>query len=712
MQGKHNRWSLWTIILVISLLMAACAAVDEGPQAPSAEVVEPAQPAATAPAQAEAPAQVAGEGPAAPGTIHEMAAYEELTGNTIDSFNEAPMLAERVQAGELPPVEERLPDNPVVIVPWNQVGEYGGTIRWDEYTVDYDHYFRHLMNTYTLFRDASESQYYNVGLTGTPRPWIFEGWELNDDNTEITIHLRRGMKWSDGTPVTTEDVRWRIENELLHSDLTPMAPLWMRWNPQRQGVTTEVEYIDEYSFKLSFAMPYGALLFNPLSTSGWNAFLAPAHYMQQFHRDFTDIEEILPIMQEVGYNNEDQWSSFYTTVWVGSLGDSGALVRHPFPTELPTLYPWVVEQVFPDTSYRLVRNPYYFVVDTAGNQLPYIDRLQRQFISSSELMNLDIIAGKVDVQGQFLRIDDFPLFKQNEAAGNYVAVPVRPWQHHVLIYWLNPKVEDETLSAALSEFDFRRALSIALDRNHINQAVFRGLGTPAQYAPPNTSPLYREELSNFAAEYDPETARQLLDELGYVDTNGDGWREAPDGSSFVLQMLFYEVTPAAVPGVQLATQYWNDIGLQVDSRQVEGSTFWQFQGSNEAAMSVWWANGPDFGDGAFIGLAVNVPTWRRWHNTGGSEGIEPPDWAKRIMKIQEERQVVGSEERAELDAEGWDLLVNNLVIIGTVESAKSPLILNNSLSNVEYGFDKSFVGPTYWEWAFQWFYTDAGRRGQ
>src|SRR5690606_90235 len=121
------------------------------------------------------------------------------------------------------------------------------------------------------------------------------------------------------------------------------------------------------------------------------------------------------------------------------------------------------------------------------------------------------------------KIDDFPLFAQNQEAGNYTALPVRAWQHHTLIYWLNPAVADEALSAALSEMDFRRALSIALDRNQINEVVYRGLGTPAQFAPPLDTPLYDESLSSFAAEYDPEGAMALLEGLGYVDVNGDGF---------------------------------------------------------------------------------------------------------------------------------------------------------------------------------------------
>ncbi|MBZ0295669.1 MAG: ABC transporter substrate-binding protein [Anaerolineae bacterium] len=641
-----------------------------------------------------------------PATIHNLDEYVAATGTEITEFHEAPSLAEKVAAGELPPVEERLPENPIVIVPWNEVGQYGGTLRWDEFTVDYDHYFRHILNTQTALRDASVTTYYNSG-PGSPdpaRPFVFEGWEQNDDATEFTIHLRKGLKWSDGVELTTEDVRFRLEDEIFSEELNPgLTSRPYIWG----GEPMQLDVIDDYTFKLTFAAPYGAFVEDNLRDLSWGSisrFLTPAHFYKQYHTAYTDISEILPVMEENGFTEESEWANFYRSAWAGDFGDSGPYVDHTFNLTLPVLYPWVMSEIRPDGTEILTRNPYYFVVDTAGNQLPYIDQLQRQFINDSELMNLDIIAGKVDVQGQFIKIDDFPLFKQNEEAGNYNALPVRAWQHHTLIYWFNPEVADEKLSAALSEIDFRRALSIALDRNQINEVVYRGLGTPAQFAPPMDTPLYDESLSSFAAEYDPEGAMALLEGLGYVDVNGDGFREAPDGSEFTLPITYYEVTPAANQGAVLATDYWQAVGIQVNTRQVDGSQFWNLQGANEVAAGIWWANGPDFGDGSFIGQSVNVPTWNTWINTNGEDGIEPPDWVKRIREIQDQRLEVSAEERAALDSEGWNLLVNNLTIIGTVENGKNPLILNKGLGNVEYGFDKNFVAPTYWEWAFQWYY--------
>ena len=473
-----------------------------------------------------------------------------------------------------------------------------------------------------------------------------------------------------------------------------------------------LEVIDEHTVKISFAQPYGAFMQHELlHYNSFQNFLAPSHFNKQYHKEYTDIAEILPTMEELGFSEAAEWANFYQSIsgWGGS-GNAPAIIGHPFAVDQPTLYPWVVAEIADDGSASLTRNPYFYAVDTAGNQLPYLDGLERQFISDSELVNLDIIAGKVDVQGQFIKIDDFPLFKENEEAGNYNAIPVRAVWHHMLVYFVNPTHPDPNIRAAASQFDFRKALSIALDREQIIQATGRGLGAPAQFAPPSGTPLYNEELTNFAAEYDPEGAMALLDGLGYVDVDGDGFRETPDGEKFLLPIDFYEVTPLAVPGTVLAEEYWEAIGIEVDAKQVDGNQFWNLHGANEVAAGIWWSNGPDFGDTFHISLRSSAPLWYQWLNSNGESGEEPPDYAKRIWEIQGQRLMVGDEERLALDKEGWDLYVKNLHTIGTYEGGKNPLILSKDLGNVQYGFENDFVAPTYWEWAIQWYFTNPDRR--
>jgi peptide/nickel transport system substrate-binding protein len=509
-------------------------------------------------------------------------------------------------------------------------------------------------------------------------------------------------------------MRFHIEDELLNEELTTNLPIWMRWNAEYEGNTTAVEYVDDYTTKFTFAMPYGAFInrhFRDNSWNGWADWLAPSHFLKPYHKAYGDMDEILAMMEEMEFPEEEQWANFYNSLNGVAVHDAGSYFDHPLAAEIPVLFPWVVKEVYEDGSTLYERNPYFFAVDPEGNQLPYLDYMKRQFVADSELTNLDIIAGNVDLQTIYIQISDFPLYKENEEQGNYNALPKKAWQHHVLIYWLNISIDDEQLGAALRELDFRKALSMALDREFINESVFLGLGTPAQFAPPNGTPIYSEELANYAAEYDPEGAMALLDGLGYVDVDGDGWREDPEGNDFLFPVSYYEVTPVANPGAQILEEYWEAVGINTDVKQMDGGTFWQYQGANTVAAAIWWANGPDFGDGPFIAGAVSQKGWDIWRNTDGEEGVEPPDWQKRIWEIQDERMMVATDdERWELDAEGWDLLTKNLSIIGTVEGPKNPLILNKGIGNIEYGLDKDFTNVTFLDWSFQWYYTDPAQR--
>ena len=675
---------------------------------PTKEPEKPAEPTATA---ESAPAETTSK--VAPGSIWNKDEFETRSGTAIAKYNEAPMLAEQVAAGKLPPVEERLPKNPLVAVPWNEVGEYGGVIRHDEYSVGYDHYSRHFNNVYGFYFDASETKFYNAGLAGELKPHVFESVQKFADGKEYVFKIREGLRWSDGVEVTTEDVKFRVEDELLNTDLSPLAPTWMRWNKDKKDVTTKVEVLDPYRFKVTFSEPYGAFV-EQVGINSWvsyGQFMTPSHFYKKYHIKYADKTELLKVMNEKGFKEEKDWANFYNSFKVDQLGDTGGYLANPFYKELPVLYPWVVKEVKEDGSAIYERNPYFWIVDSAGNQLPYADYHKRQFINSKETMNLDILAGKVDMQGMFTKIDDYTLYKENEDKGNYNVIPAKAWQHHVLIYWWNPLVTDEKVSKALSNLEFRKALSMALDRDQINEAVFKGLGTPAQFAPPSGTTIADPALTGFAAQYDPDAAMAILDELGYKDTDGDTFRETPEGEALILPITYYQVTPAADAGVQMAETYWEAIGLNVESKQVEGQLFWKIQGANEAAISVWWANGPDFGDGAFISMGVSAPLWTQWWNSNGEKGAQPPDWFVRIRQIQDERLMVSSEEeRNKLDAEGWKLLVDNLVVIGTVENVKVPIILSKDLGNVEYGFDKSFVVPTYLEWSFQWYFKNPARR--
>ena len=231
---------------------------------------------------------------------YNMDEYVRQTGAEI-TFSESPFLAGK----GLPPVEERLPENPVVMETWMEDGKYGGTLTWTEYTIDYDHYLRHLnaVNLLEIVPSASNHRYNFVGAE--IQPSILERWEQNDAADEFTFTIRKGLRWSDGVPVTTEDVRYTFEDNYFNEEITPNLASWAQWG----GEPVKLSIVDDYTFSVSFAKPYGLFV---SEVTGWAAgrFMRPAHYMKQFHTDYTDIKEIEGIMKEQGYAAEE-WGKFY-----------------------------------------------------------------------------------------------------------------------------------------------------------------------------------------------------------------------------------------------------------------------------------------------------------------------------------------------------------------------------------------------------------------
>ena len=162
---------------------------------------------------------------------------------TITSFVEAPMLAARVADGSLPPVEERLPDNPLVMEPWEEIGTYGGTLRTTSLSPTWDPIIRHTANAELVEMLPSPSVHHANMVGVETRPGVYEDWSISDDGTSWTFTLWRGMKWSDGEPVTTEDVRFFFEDIMENEELYPNYPVWL----VRADEPPEYETVDDSS---------------------------------------------------------------------------------------------------------------------------------------------------------------------------------------------------------------------------------------------------------------------------------------------------------------------------------------------------------------------------------------------------------------------------------------------------------------------------------
>lgn len=585
-------------------------------------------------------------------------------------YNEAPMLAEMVEARELPPVNERLPIEPFVVGPgvlvseenlnW-EVGQYGGTLR--------------TAHVGTYCHDANQSAFEGVlDSPGFSQDNIVgnavRDFEISDDATEFTFYLREGLRWSDGVPVTTEDVRFTFEDVYQNKDIYPIFPQNFRSGGRPNGTPVELEIIDEYTFRLTFDEPYGA--FTTKLAMRWVIGVAgifkPRHYLEQFHIDYTSLEDMRDYLDEQELT--DEWWVLFNTKDIGSWQ-----IENRDAIGFPVLYPWMrVES--PSGVTRLERNPYYFKVDTEGNQLPYIDRIESHHVSDLETGVMRTITGEIDYLRSISGLPHLPVYQENaDRAGYRVTLYPRVLAAANLI--INDTYEDPVWQELVSDIRFRQALSYAIDRQEVLDSVFLGQADLPEW-------VYEEY-----ARFDPQRAEALLDELGMTERDSAGFRLGPDGEPFDILIETHSDIPELLPTSELVVEYLQDIGLDVSMRHVAGEYLAQKRTANELQATVsylhpggWPDIFTDFLPGSW-GWGVE---WQTWRNSEGELGEEPPDWVKEVYHIYDEHQksIPGTDEHQEWVDALFDWFRDHMPMIIITEQMRDPFISSARLGNVPH----------------------------
>jgi peptide/nickel transport system substrate-binding protein len=484
-------------------------------------------------------------------------------------YNEAPMLAELVRAGKIPPVEERLPKKPFVVGPGVllpkgdldfEIGRYGGTMRLIHHMPDLELSF-FIMNNEPLVSCP--------GITGANiQGNIVESYKVSPDWKTFTFKLREGLKWSDGVPVTTEDVQFTYEDFLLNEQLTPFFPTYLRSGNRSDGKPMKLEIIDKYTFRISFDEPYGGFL-TQLAINGWRSYtdlLKPKHYLKQFHIKYTPVDKMEPFLKEEQLS-KDEWNKLFNlrdcTIWE---------MAQKYAVYMPYLTPWIPVQI--TTQYKVLeRNPYYFKVDTAGNQLPYIDKLASTLVSDLEMANLRIIAGEADHSYEYATFKNMPLYLQNAEKGNYRVI-LYDLHRTTADPVLNLTYPDPTWRKIVRDVRFRRALNMAINRKELIDTVYYG---------------YASLPTSVPSEYNPKKAEQILDSIGLNKRDKDGWRLGPDGKRFTIEIEYFVHFEEQKMTAELVAEYWKKIGIMTTTKVIEPGLWGQRLGANElkATMYMW-----------------------------------------------------------------------------------------------------------------------------
>ncbi len=579
---------------------------------------------------------------------------------------------------ELPDLASRLPEQPLIMAPYDSIGKYGGT-------------FDALSNA----TEAGTSDFMSIRHVNLVRysddlqtivPNVAQSWEWNDDFTQLTFVLRKGHKWSDGEPFGAKDVKFWYDNLQLDKNVIekPKDYALVGGNPM------SVVVLDEQTVRFDLPAPKPGLLSH--FANHYAQGFQPMHFLGQFHPDINP--EADELAKSLGFDGGyDLVKAYYgSSDWMDT---PTPMLSHPdkaagLPLDAaPTLESHIV--ITESTEGRhFVANPYFYMVDTAGNQLPYINEQDEVFIGDSQVRLLKLVNGEVDYKAQALQIDYVPMLMDNQEKSDFT-VDLRP-EITMPTLAFNVTSEDLEKRKVFGDLRFRQAMSVAMNRNEISEVALFGLGTGQQYVGFSPTPEFIDDkwLNHFA-QFDQELANSLLDEIGLKDINGDGMRELPNGESLILN-LQVATQGISIQVVEIIAQNWRDVGISNKVKEVTTDEYRSSQSSNKLDVTMYEKGVPI---AVVLGNAeifippfdnyFNMRTamlWGEYVESDGTSGVKPPAYAYEMMEdvIAFQSAPVGSDESNALGVKLVENMTGNLLFLGTVKG-QQPIYHRNALKN-------------------------------
>lgn len=623
----------------------------------------------------------------------------------MSAYHEAPALADLVAAGSLPAVDERLPDSPVVTEVVESVGKYGGTLHsaswWPE------------VGNVQLYFAVEAPIKWKADLTGY-EPALVESYEWSDDGKTFTMHMRPGLKWSDGEPYTSADWQYWWEDFAKNTDQKIWTiPAYLRNN---DGSPIDMEFPDEYT--VVWKSSDRPLWIDPyfMAQGFWEFaknFMKPAHYLKEYHPNYTTSGKTWE-----DYTNQDKW-------W-----------QTP---GYPCLFAWCLTELSSDgQNYTFTRNPYYWRVDAEGNQLPYIDAINVEIVADEQTRILNCSQGKYDTA---FRIcggpNEIPFLSENAASGGY----------HFLDNYMNgagawpgymvnqdyveggKNYEDDTPERAteirnlLRDKRFRTALSTGFDRQRVIDVAWGGIAEAKgmtlspqswHFAGTEGQAVYKK-WSEAGVGFDAAAANALLDEIG-MTKGADGFRTLPSGADFALTLDISDWGGSLKVQVDAADemkkQWEANLGLKVQINNLQGQPdldtrtnegYYMLRGAHISEIDI--LTYPDW-----LFPIVNrymFPLEGRWFAKGGEKctdqpaegnaypcGLKPEDGspAKQLQDLYNKARDTGTEaDRHKVVWEAIDVVINEgPFVIAVGGDQPMPIIVKDYMRNI---LNFGVVGP-------------------
>ncbi|GLQ09636.1 ABC transporter substrate-binding protein [Devosia yakushimensis] len=598
---------------------------------------------------------------------------------------ESAFLQAEVDAGNLPPVAERLPVNPLVVTPLERPGQQGGD-------------WRHALVGGGSLSMIVRYQAYDPLVRFDPEwkgviPNVAESYEVSEDGTEYTFKLREGHKWSDGEPFTTDDVQFWYD--AYFTDAETNLGVQSFW--EIGGSKAKLEVIDKTTFKVTFASPNGFFLQQMAWADQDQLVRCPKHYLEKFHIRYNPDAEKLA--QDAGLGS---WIALFQRE-IG-FDDTNTYYQNG---NRPTLNAWYF--TLPpgqNTEQTLAaRNPYYFKVDTEGTQLPYFDRIVYQMVADPEVLLLKTLQGEIDMMDQYIATPaNRPTLFDGQQTGNYSFYTLKETAANVMAFQLNLNHLDEVKNALFNTIEFRQALSLSIDRQALIDAVFIGQGAPAQPSMIETDPLYNEQLSKQFTEYDPDTANTMLDAL-MPERDGEGYRLDSQGRRMTIIFEIDQTRTTFLDMFQLAIPMFQAVGIDAQLRSMDRS-LWEERVRNGREFD---ATAHQFGANSGIAAMLDprfyvpinsnclyAPGWSLYYSQpDNAAAIEPPEPVKAQQALYRELTATPAPERqAEIMTQILQNAADLFFTFGVSLPADGYGIVKNDMVNVQKTMPNSFGWPT------------------
>lgn len=582
-----------------------------------------------------------------------------------EAFKEAPAIRELAKAGKIPPVDERLPPAPVIVKPIENPGLYGGTWR------------RAFLGNFNLAvaRRILYEPLVRWGSDFKVHPNLAENWETQDSGRVWTFHLVKGVKWSDGTPFTADDILFYFDDILFRKDITPVIPKWV----SPSGKLPKVEKRGRYTVRFTFDSPYNLFVEQLACPHGMELVTKPKHYLKKFHGKYANPKELAELVKR---KNARSWQDLFRTVVQGV----SVILLNP---DVPSLCAWVATTRPSGKEFTWERNPFYWKVDDSGNQLPYIDKIVHERVSNSAEIVQRAIAGEIDMQTRQLggpRTWKELIGKAGE--GGYRLIPVVSEASVGVLMAPNLNHKDPEMRKIISDRRFRIALSHAVDRVALNKIVFGGRGTPRQAAPLKHSRFYRPSYESAHLTYDPDTAKNLLNEMGLKEGR-DGWRLRRDGKTLKLKIEVLVNVQSWLDSANIVASDLRKVGIDAVVQPENRSVFRKRVRAGEHDLALW------SGDGGLHCLldprwyfpysqeSFQAPLFGLWFQSGGREGEEPPEEIKELMDLYGKiLRSPSQDDQGRLFSRIVDANERNLWVIGLVRNPPDYYVVGRDFYNL------------------------------